>query len=140
MKVSELMSTDIVSLNESDPIDEAFDLLVGEHIHGAPVVGADGDLIGVVSQLDIYFGKMTREQQPEGGSGETPSKPLCVGDVMTAPAVSASEETDISDLCQVMSKLRIHRVPIVRDGRVCGVISSIDVCAAVASGRLVVSE
>ncbi|HXV74711.1 MAG TPA: CBS domain-containing protein [Candidatus Polarisedimenticolaceae bacterium] len=137
MTAGELMRTEIVSLHEDDAIDEAFDLLVGEHIHGAPVVGADGALIGVVSQLDIYFGKMTRER--EAGKRKGKAGLLRVRDVMTAPALSATEDTDVADLCRMMYKLRIHRVPIVRESRVCGIVSSMDVCEAVASGRLVAS-
>ena len=135
MKAGELMSTDVVTLKESDPIEEAFDLMVGEHIRGAPVIGSEGELIGIVSQLDIYFGKMTRE-----GKGGDKTSPLLVRDVMTSPAVAATEETDITDLSRMMYKLRIHRIPVVRGTEVCGIVSSLDICEAIASGRLVSKE
>jgi CBS domain-containing protein len=67
-------------------------------------------------------------------------EPLTVSDVMTAPAVSAIEDTDIVDLCRMMYKLRIHRVPIVREDKVLGIISSLDICNALATGRLTVSD
>ncbi len=61
---------------------------------------------------------------------------VLVRDIMTSPAVSAGEETDVLALCRMMTRLRIHRVPIVSDGRVTGIISSLDVCAALARGLL----
>ena len=140
MHAVELMQKNVVTIHESDPIDEVLDVLVGEHIHGAPVVNNDGELVGVISQLDIYFGKMTRNRKPEARTREEAQEPLTVRDVMTAPAVSAVEDTDIVDLCRMMYKLRIHRVPIVRAEKVLGIISSLDICNALATGRLNISE
>jgi CBS domain-containing protein len=137
MKAVELMSTDIVSLKEDDPIDEAFDLLIEKHLHGAPVVAADGRLIGVVSQLDLCFGRMTREREQIDEANSARGGPLRVADVMTSPAVTATEETDVMDLCRMMYKLRIHRVPIVDDAEIRGIVSSLDICEAIATGRLV---
>ena len=140
MRAVDLMRENVVTIRESDPIDEVLDVLVGEHIHGAPVVNDSGELVGVISQLDIYFGKMTRNGTLKGGTREDNPEPLTVRDVMTAPAVSAVEDTDIVDLCRLMYRLRIHRVPIVREDKVLGIISSLDICNALAAGRLSVSE
>ena len=140
MRAVELMREDVVTIRDSDPIEEVLDVLVGEHIHGAPVVNDVGELVGVISQLDIYFGKMTRNGKLKGGTREDDLEQLTVRDVMTAPAVSAVEDTDIVDLCRLMYRLRIHRVPIVREDRVLGIISSLDICNALATGRLPASE
>ena len=131
MRASDLMRTDLVTFHENDPIDEVLDVLVEQHIHGAPVVDDGGRLVGVISQVDIHFGRMTREQ-PDGPNGTR----LTARDVMTSPPVSATEDTDVVDLCQLMYKLRIHRVPIVRGSRIAGIVSSLDVCQAIASGRV----
>jgi len=131
MRAGDLMRTELVTFDENDPIEEVLDVLVEQHIHGAPVVDAGGRLIGMVSQVDIHFGRMTRDE-PEGSD----RLGLTASDVMTAPPVFAREETDVADLCQLMYKLRIHRVPIVRGSRIVGIVSSLDVCQAVASGKL----
>jgi CBS domain-containing protein len=140
MRAVELMREDVVTIQESDTIEEVLDVLVGEHIHGAPVVNTEGELVGVVSQLDIYFGKMTRNGKPRIRAEDEGHEPMTVRDVMTAPAVSAAEDTDIVDLCRMMYKLRIHRVPIVRAEKVLGIISSLDICNAIATGVLSVPE
>lgn len=59
-----------------------------------------------------------------------------VSAIMTSPAISAEETTPIKDLCHIMWNLRIHRVPIVRGGRVTGLVSSMDLCRAVLSGLI----
>jgi CBS domain-containing protein len=58
-----------------------------------------------------------------------------VRDIMTSPALSAEEDMDVLALCRMMSRLRIHRVPIVREGKITGIISSLDVCDALGRGE-----
>ena len=143
MRAAELMRSEVVTIRETDPIEEVLDVLIGEHIHGAPVVNDEESLVGVISQLDIYFGKMSRDGGANRRSslpGADPGRQLVARDVMTTPAVSATEETDVVDLCRMMYKLRIHRVPIVRGAKVAGIVSSLDVCNALALGKLVVAE
>ena len=131
MLASDLMRTEPVTFDENDPVEDVLDVLIEQHIHGAPVVDASGKLIGVISQVDIHFGRMMRERA-EGPGREV----LKARDVMTAPPVSATEDTEVADLCQLMYRLRIHRVPIVRGSRIVGVVSSLDVCEAIAAGSL----
>ena len=134
MRVKDLMEKEVLTVKADDLVEDLLDALVGKHIHGAPVVDDSGELIGMVSQLDIYFGSMTRSGEEVSGSSSENKAHLKVGEIMTAPAVSVGESAKISDLCKMMHKLRIHRVPVVRQHKVIGVISSLDICAAVARG------
>ena len=135
MLAKDLMRRDVLTVREEDPVDETLDALVGKHIHGAPVVDAEGDLVGLVSQLDLHFGMMTRRLAGETEPTADPDHRLCVGEIMTSPAVSAGEETKVADLCKMMHRLRLHRVPIVRGRKVTGVISSLDICGAIGRGE-----
>ena len=56
--------------------------------------------------------------------------------IMTSPAISADEQTPVVDLCRIMWNLRIHRVPILKNGRVTGLVSSMDLCHAVLEGTI----
>jgi CBS domain-containing protein len=135
MRAKDLMRRDVLTVREEDPVDETLDALVGKHIHGAPVVDAEGDLVGLVSQLDLHFGMMTRRPAGETAPTADADHRLRVGEIMTSPAVSAGEETTIADLCRMMHRLRLHRVPIVRGRKVTGVISSLDICGAIGRGE-----
>lgn len=135
MQVKDLMRTRVLTVRETDPVEDVVDILVREHIHGAPVVDESGRLVGVVSQLDIYFGTMTRARESESDAGGEQQGKLRVEEIMTAPAVSADEEMDIKDLCRMMYRLRLHRVPIVAQGKITGIVSSLDICNAVARGE-----
>ena len=133
MVAKDLMRTRVATVHEDDPVEAVLDLLIGQHFHGAPVIGADGTLVGVVSQQDVFFASMSRPVKDPG----SPTRPqgLRARDIMTAPAVSATEETDVGSLCLMMHKLRIHRVPILRSGKLTGIISSLDICGAIGRGE-----
>jgi CBS domain-containing protein len=131
------MKRDVLTVREDDRVEDLLDALVGKHIHGAPVVNDEGELVGMVSQLDIHFGTMTRGRMYDVSSASPMAAPLRVRDIMTAPAVSVAEQTELIDLCRMMHRLRLHRVPVVRNGKVTGVISSLDICGAIGRGERV---
>ena len=110
---------------EDSPIEQLCDLLQVAHVHGVPVLNALEELVGIVSQEDVIFGAMGR---PDG--------PACVRDIMTSPPVCATEETDVVELCRMMWGMRIHHIPIVLDGRVTGIVSTLDLARAVAEGSI----
>ncbi|HEU4403238.1 MAG TPA: CBS domain-containing protein, partial [Candidatus Polarisedimenticolia bacterium] len=59
-----------------------------------------------------------------------------VSAIMTSPAISAAEKTPVLDLCRIMWSLRIHRVPILKNDKVTGLVSSMDLCRAVLEGKI----
>jgi CBS domain-containing protein len=134
MRVKDLMETEVLTVKAEDLVEDLLDALVGKRIHGAPVVDDSGALVGIVSQLDIVFSTMTRAGDEDPGRQRERKAALRVGEIMTSPAVSVGEASRIADLCKMMHKLRIHRVPVVRQNKVVGMISSLDICAAVARG------
>jgi len=91
-------------------------------------------------------GTLTSVPTPEPAPGEIPfwadaRRPhqglgTKVSAIMTSPAISADESTPISDLCRIMWNLRIHRVPILKHGKVTGLVSSMDLCRAILTGKI----
>jgi CBS domain-containing protein len=128
MLAKDLMRREVFTIRDDQSVADLTELLVREHIHGVPVVDRTGRLVGMVTQQDVFFDSTTKGGAP--GQGRT------VGDLMTSPAVVAAEETEIEALCRMMCRLRIHRVPITRDAEIAGIVSSLDVCRAVAEGRI----
>jgi len=59
-----------------------------------------------------------------------------VSTIMTSPAISAEEDTPVTDVCRIMWSLRIHRVPVLRQGKVTGLVSSMDLCRAIIEGKI----
>ena len=139
MRVKDLMRSEVQTIHQDETVESLMDLLIGQHIHGVPVVDDEGVLVGIATQQDLLFGTMTLDDRsgsiPEPRTAEE-ARRLSVRQIMTSPALFADEETELTALCRMMFKLRIHRVPVIRDDRVIGIVSSLDVCGAVARGQI----
>jgi CBS domain-containing protein len=130
MVAKDLMNTAVATVLEDLPVGDLCDVLQAAHVNGLAVLSADGDLVGIVTEQDVLYGTMGGREAADGVS------PLLVRDIMTSPAVCATEDTDIVELCNLMWGMRIHRIPIVREGRVTGMVSALDLARAVADGTL----
>ncbi len=128
MRAKELMNKDVVTIRDDAPVSELCDVMQAAHAKGLPVLNAQGELVGIVTEDDVLYGTMGVFDK--GGSA------ILVSEIMTSPAVCASEDTDVVELCRMMWGMRIHRIPILLDGRVTGVVTALDVVRAVAEGAL----
>jgi CBS domain-containing protein len=128
MRAKDLMNTDVVTIREDAPVSHLCDVMQAAHANGLPVLNGDGELVGVVTEDDILYGTM--------GVFDKNGSAVLVRDIMTSPAVCATEDTDVVELSRMLSGMRIHRIPIVVNGRVAGVVTALDVVRAVAEGTL----
>ena len=146
MRVRDLMRQDLLTVTVETTVSDLCDLIQQSNVHGAPVVGEDGKLIGFVSQEDILMGSLGEAPLYVGGGKapesapdesektETGSVPT-VGDIMTSPAISVPEDADVREAARILWTLRIHHVPVVRGHRLVGIVSTMDFCGLVADGK-----
>jgi CBS domain-containing protein len=128
MVARDLMQVEVITVQDDTVLEDVLDLLIQEHISGAPVVDRNGQLVGVISQVDAFFGTRTLPASSGEVAGELGA--IQVRDVMTSPPICATEDTPVQDMAAIMCKLHIHRLPVVNKGRLSGMVSSIDICRA----------
>ncbi|RIL07474.1 MAG: hypothetical protein DCC71_02825 [Proteobacteria bacterium] len=142
----EVMQSSVIGVNPEMPLAKVVQLFVEEDIHGAPVVDETERLLGVVSTIDIL---RAIEQEHDEGSGDRTyfretlefSGPdwsdtaadfqdrlsqLTAADVMQTDVVTAHEDTPVSEVARLMREGRLHRVLIVRDGVLAGIVTTFD--------------
>jgi len=112
MEARDIMTKEVITLAPDLPLAEAADILLRYRIHGAPVVAADGTLIGMISFVDLAR---------RAGEDAT------VRDVMSADPVVAAEETSVEEVARIMLDQMVRRVAIVRGGNVVGIVSASDI-------------
>ncbi len=110
MEAREIMTTDVVSLSPEMPVEDAGEVLLHYRIHGAPVIDTHGQLVGMVSVVDLV-----------GRIGAT------VADVMTPEPVVSSADATVEDLAGIMLDQMVRRIPILEGGRVVGIVSASDI-------------
>ena len=143
------MSRDVICVRSDTDLRDLAKLFLEKGITGAPVVDADGNLEGVISQTDLLYYSLTRDDElvmdsdfyqavrvegghlPKGFQIEDVNTGR-VSDVMTPVVHSVTERASVESVSRMMMRKRIHRV-IVRKGRkVAGIISALDVLRSVA--------
>jgi CBS domain-containing protein len=139
LTAADLMISPVVTIPEGTSLRDAARLLCRSNITGAPVVDAAGRCLGVLSSSDF----VTRAgEEGEGVSFIAPwGEVISVEDspdneirhYMTVQPVTVPPTAPIGELAQEMVDARIHRVLVAGEqGRPCGIVTSIDVVAAVA--------
>jgi CBS domain-containing protein len=137
--VSELMTRDVVTLRRDQSVEEAADLLAEKQIGAAPVVDADGNLVGLLRDEDLIVSEARLhvptaitflnadivlpsslhrfEHELKKAAGAT------VADVMSTDFVTVKPDDDLEDLAAMMHDRDITHVPVVDDGKLVGIVA-----------------
>lgn len=140
MLTKDLMTSKVVTVGPGNSIWHAAQKMLEHDVSGLPVVDDSGRLAGMLTQGDllhrIELGTETAPVAPEPRLGAyVKAHSWNVGDVMTAAVISAEEETPIHAVATLMDRHRIRRMPVVRDGKLVGIISRKDLLRVIAAAR-----
>ena len=128
----EVMSTGPTTISADAPIAEAARLRVTLDLRHLPVVDAQGNLVGMLSDRDLkrLFAPFV---VPEMRIGEPFAEH--VRDIMSSDALSVGPDSDLADVVDLILENRIGAVPVVDQlGHVMGIVSYVDVLRALAKG------
>jgi CBS domain-containing protein len=114
-EIRTIMSTDVVSVKRDTPVRDVIELFVAHDITGLPVVEEDGTLVGIVTEKDVMG--VLADGHAISGRAE---------DYMTRSVVCFDEEDDLIAVCECLVTNHFRRVPILRWGKLAGVISRRD--------------
>lgn len=114
MKIRDLMSEKVVRIDPSESVAVAARTLAHYNIGALPVCTGDGKLWGLVTDRDLVTRCMAAGRSAE----RTP-----VRDVMTAGLVTAKPDMEASVAASLMGARQIRRLPVLENGKLCGMIS-----------------
>jgi len=138
MKVSDLMTKDVVTVTSATSLRDAAELLVEKRISGMPVVDEENAVIGVLSEADILVkagGSSPRNRllgwlfEPDFGD-EDKIRAETVGEAMSAPALTISSHRPVHEAARLMVGEGVNRLPVVEDGKLVGILTRADVVRA----------
>ncbi|WP_063555598.1 CBS domain-containing protein [Clostridium ljungdahlii] len=113
MKVKDIMTKSVISLNDDDTVEKAAQIMQQNNVGAVPVC-KNGKVIGIVTDRDIAIRSASQ-------SGGTESK--FVRDIMSANPVTGSPDMNLEDASRIMSDKQIRRLPIVENKNVVGMVS-----------------
>ena len=114
MKLKDIMSQNVISIHPQESVAVAARLLAHHNIGVLPVCSTDGKLCGVVTDRDLVTRCMATNRLPEHTK---------VQDVMTGRIVSAPSDMDVTVAAHLMGREQVRRLPVIDDGKLCGMVS-----------------
>lgn len=113
MKVKDIMTKSVASLNASDNVKRAAELM-REHNIGALPVCEQEKIIGVVTDRDITLRNVA------DGQNAAQQK---VRDIMTSTPIVINQEMDVREAANIMKERQVRRLPVSENGNLVGIVS-----------------
>ena len=117
MKVSDIMSDRVVTIDEREPVIAAARLLKRMNLGALPVTDRGGKLVGMLTDRDIVLRCVAL-----GGDART----MTAGDIMTRGVVTATPDVKVDDAAKRMGRGQVRRLPVVENGKLVGMLSLAD--------------
>src|SRR5215216_3488813 len=145
MNAADVMVSNVITVTPEASVQEVADILLTNRISAVPVLGRNGELVGIISEGDLI-------RRAENGTerrrswwlelliGGAPlaaeyvkSHARTVADIMTRRVVTAAPDTSLRTIAELLEKNSIKRVPIVKNRKVVGIVSRANLVQALAS-------
>ncbi len=129
MRVSELMSRDVVTIGASDSCLEAVSRMHGARVRHLPVVDDAGALIGVVTDRDLRHHLFGPRVLKDVGTiaVDILLKAVPVSEIMSTPVMSVPAKADVAEAARIMLEDKVGSLPVVEGARVVGIVTETDV-------------
>jgi CBS domain-containing protein len=150
MRAMDVMTTDVITVSPETTVQALATLLAERGISGAPVVDSNGSLVGIVSEGDLLhrteIGTARRHRErrrswwldhfaSDLARDYVKSHGRAVKDIMTRDVVTVTDETDLGEVAALLEAKRIKRVPVMRQGKLVGIISRANIVRAVGATK-----
>lgn len=142
----DIMSTQVITVDSQDSLTDVYQIFADKGISGAPVIGDDGLLVGVVSIRDLlrvieeendacidesyYFRNYENWPRPDGPADIEDFQDRLgrrtVSEVMTNHVISVSPGTPAKEVAKLVRKNGIHRMLVLEDNKLVGLVSLFD--------------
>jgi CBS domain-containing protein len=145
MNAADVMVSNVITVGPDATVQEVAGLLLKNRISAVPVVGQSGDILGIVSEGDMlrrveshtlrhrswWLRLLTADTELRNEFVKSHSHKVV--DVMTPNVLTVSPETPLGEIASVLEKNGIKRVPVVKDGKLVGLVSRANLLQAIAT-------
>lgn len=144
MRAHQIMTHSVATVAPDATILEAANIMLQRHVSGLPVVDAAGKLVGVVSEGDFIRRSEIGTQRKRGrwlkfllGTSAAATDYVRenggkVSEVMTSDPITIAEDTTLEEIVKTMETNHVKRLPVMKDGKLVGIVSRANLLQAVA--------
>ncbi|NNE85763.1 MAG: CBS domain-containing protein [Alphaproteobacteria bacterium] len=120
IKIADLMSKSVITAQPHHTVEHVRAMMTKNHILAVPIVGADGEALGIVTSSDLMNGH--NERSP-------------INKVMTENVYKVPAYNNVDVAARIMRKHKIHHVVVTHEQQIVGIISSFDLLQLVENHR-----
>lgn len=146
MKVGDVMARKVITVSPNNAVRQAAKVMLEHGVSGLPVVDDDGEVVGIITEGDL----LRRSELGLAAVAEPGHQSLSnddrarlyakshawrVGDVMVEELVTLTEDLPLGRAAALMHEHRVKRLPVLRDGKLVGVISRADLLRMVIAAK-----
>jgi len=124
--VGQVMSRDLFTVHPEDVVDLAGNLMDWEHLRRVPVEDDDGRVVGIMTQRGLLRVLLR-------ATGRKNKTPVAVREVMVPDPITISPEQSTLDAIDLMRRHRVGCLPVVKDGKLVGIVTEHDFIDAATS-------
>jgi CBS domain-containing protein len=144
MRAMDVMTNEVITVDENASVQSVAKLMAKYGISAVPVVNKDNRVIGMVSEGDLLHRAETGTERRRSwwlemlsstnqlAGDYIKSHSGKVKDVMTRDVISVTDTTPVADIAVLLETNRIKRVPVLRDGKLVGIVSRANLVRALA--------
>ena len=114
MKVKEIMTPKVIGIRDHETVEVAARTLEQYNIGALPVYGMGGAVCGMITDRDMVTRCIAANRDPAKTT---------VGQIMTNRLASVTPDTDTVTAARIMGKYQIRRLPVLENGKLCGMVS-----------------
>ena len=135
MRAKDVMTTNVITVLEDTPVEEVARVLLTRRISAVPVIDLDEQVVGIVSEGDLVRRSETDEEtrgawwlerladSDDQARSFAQARGRLAKDVMSTSVITADEDDSLAGIARTLEKHKIKRVPIVRQGKLVGIVS-----------------
>ncbi|HSE76376.1 MAG TPA: CBS domain-containing protein [Alphaproteobacteria bacterium] len=147
MRARDIMTRRVHSVRATATVNQIVRTMIGRRVSAVPVVDGNRRVLGIVSEGDLLrrveIGTDRRKSwwyallaDPTTRARDyVKSNAARAADIMTTPVMSISDTTDVAEIVDLMQRWDIKRVPVVKDGKLVGIVSRRDVIRSLGKTR-----
>lgn len=144
MFARDIMTSPVITTRPDARVRDLVALMTTHGISGIPIVTGEHELVGIVTEADLLYKEiLPKPAEPapiiqrlrlpgvaEAAERARKAEGLRAVDIMTSPVISVTEATTVHEIAALMVKHKVNRLPVLRAGRVVGIVSRADVLKA----------
>lgn len=142
MLAKDIMTKDVITVRPDDDVEKVAQLLLENQISGIPVVDEDHHILGIITEKDLMvkatelkvpfyltlFDSIIFLENPIRFKNDLKKYTAYrVKEAMTTKVHSVEEDVPVSEIAEIMRKQKINRVPVVRHGKLIGIVTRNDI-------------